>query len=259
MTIEATWPVLLDYARLNALAERLSAAFIGASPYPHIVIDDFIDIDLVRQLVAEIPENSQYKPRKDVGDIMASGNPAQFKKDFLSMEIATGRLTRQLYWELNSEEFLGFLQKLTGIDYLLPDPYLFGGGIHETRTGGFLVLHADFNKQKELGLDRRLNIILYLNEEWPDDYGGLLQLWERDQSACVKAVRPLAGRAVIFATGPDTWHGHPEPLAAPEGLSRKSLALYYYTRKRDGIDVPTKTTVWIDKPIAVDFSNIEII
>lgn len=206
-----------------------------------------------------MPENAQYKPRKDLGDLLASGNPAQFKKDFLSMEMLAGRTTRQLYWELNSADFMAFLQQLTGIDYLLPDPYLFGGGIHETRAGGYLLLHADFNKQKELGLDRRLNIIIYLNEAWQDGYGGLLQLWHRDQSACSKAVRPLAGRAVIFATESDTWHGHPEPLTTPDGVTRKSIALYYYSRARDGLDVPAQKTVWLDTVESVDLSQVEIV
>lgn len=256
---EITWSPLLDYQRLTSIASSERELFRSAAPFPHIVIDNFITKDLVGQLLAEIPENAQHKPRKDLGDMLVSGNPAQFKKDFLSMEMLAGRATRQLYWELNCADFMLFLQQLTGVDYLLPDPYLFGGGIHETRSGGYLVLHADFNKQKELGLDRRLNIIIYLNEEWQDSYGGFLQLWHRDQSACVKAVRPLAGRAVIFATEADTWHGHPEPLATPEGVTRKSIALYYYSRSRNGVEVPAKKTVWLEHSTSVDFSKVEVV
>lgn len=254
-----TWPALLDYDHLDCLAEHCSDAFRSASPFPHIVIDNFIGPDLVKLLVDEIPVNTQHKPQRDCGAILESGNLAQFKKDFLSMEMLAGRFTRQMYWELNSYQFMDFLKRLTGIDYLLPDPYLYGGGIHETRSGGFLVLHADFNKQRELGLDRRLNIIIYLNSSWSDEYGGLLQLWQRDQSACVKAIRPLAGRAVIFATESDTWHGHPEPLTVPEQVTRKSLALYFYSRTRDGLEVPVKNTVWLDKSSCVDLSNVDVI
>lgn len=241
-----TWQPLIDFDYLMSMLPEWRSAFANAEPYPHLVIDNFIDLALVRALVDEIPNYRELKNSKDAWETLDSGKAAQFKKDFLSMELRAGRLTRQMYWELNSAEFIVFLQQLTGIAGLLPDPYLLGGGIHETRRDGYLVLHADFNKQKETGLDRRLNIIVYLNETWPADYGGALQLWERDQSRCVKTVEPVAGRAVLFATEPDTWHGHPEPLRCPEEESRKSLALYYYSRTRDGVEVPAEKTLWFD-------------
>lgn len=245
-TREIVWPQIIDVAALSSQVDALKASFLNAEPFPHIVLDNFLSTEWVNALVNEIPSYRDYKQKMDVWGELDSGKAAQFKKDYLSMEIRAGRLTRQLYWELNSSEFLQLLERITGIESLLPDPYLFGGGIHETRPGGYLLLHADFNKQKETGLDRRLNIILYLNEQWEEAYGGALQLWARDQSGCVKEVMPLAGRAVIFATEKDTWHGHPEPLCCPEDDTRKSFALYYYTRKRDGEEVPQHQTLWFD-------------
>ena len=231
-TVTPGFQPLLDYARLQQIAEQEAYNFQSADPYPHIMIDDFFSPALVDAVVAEIPDYQKIKTNKDAWETLADGTVAQFRKSFLSMEMRAGRLTRQLYWELNSADFLTFLARLTGIDGLVPDPYLLGGGIHETHRNGYLMVHADFNKHPELKLDRRLNIIIYLNNDWPDAYGGHLELWDKPMQHCVKKIAPLAGRCVIFKTGRDTWHGHPHPLNCPEGRARQSLALYYYSHGR---------------------------
>ncbi len=176
---------------------------------------------------------------------MADGSYAQREKRWLSSPVAVKPVIRRLYWELNSADFLECLEILTGIQGLIPDPHLFGGGLHETRTGGYLNVHADFNKHPWFRLDRRLNLLVYLNPGWQPEWGGDLELWERDLSACVKTVSPLAGRAVLFSTTRDSFHGHPHPLACPEGVSRKSLALYYYSHGRpEGEDPSEHKTIW---------------
>jgi hypothetical protein len=223
---------LLDYDYLNQLAEREAGAFQSAEPFPHIMIDDFFSPELVEAIRAEIPDYQKLKTNKDAWETLEDGTVAQFRKTFLSMEMRAGRLTRQLYWELNSADFLTFIERLTGIEGLVPDPYLLGGGIHETKRDGYLLVHADFNKHPELKLDRRLNIIIYLNPDWPDEYGGHLELWDKPMQNCIKRIAPLAGRCVIFKTGRDTWHGHPHPLTCPENRMRQSLALYYYSHGR---------------------------
>ena len=109
------------------------------------------------------------------------------------------------------------------------DPYFLGGGFHETLRGGCLGIHADFNIHQKMKLRRRVNVLVYLNEDWDPTYGGDLELWTRDMKQKAKSVSPLFNRCVIFNTDDDSWHGHPDALACPEGKSRKSLALYYYT------------------------------
>ena len=126
-----------------------------------------------------------------------------------------------------------FLQKITGIEEtLIPDPYFEGGGFHEIKPGGFLKVHVDFHKNKKLQLSRRVNFLIYLNKDWEEEYGGHLELWEKDMSQCVSKILPKFNRAAMFSTTGDSWHGHPDPLNCPEGKSRKSLALYYYTNGR---------------------------
>jgi hypothetical protein len=140
-----------------------------------------------------------------------------------------GPNTARLAQCLNSGPFLAYLEKLTGIPNLIADPSYFGGGVHWIDNGGYLEVHADFNHLKKYNLARRINLLLYLNRDWKDEYNGHLELWDRSTMTKRKAVAPVFNRAVIFSTVKEALHGHPTPLSAPPGIARRSLALYYYT------------------------------
>jgi hypothetical protein len=142
-----------------------------------------------------------------------------------------------LLYHLNSITFLEFLSAVTGIPNLISDPSFEGGGLHQIVRGGKLGIHADFNRHRNYGLDRRLNLLLYLNKDWREEYGGHLQLWDRDMTACGAKVLPLFNRVMIFGTTDFTYHGHPDPLQCPEGMTRKSLALYYFSNGRPAAEV----------------------
>jgi len=132
--------------------------------------------------------------------------------------------------ELNSPEFLEFLSKLTGIKDLQKDDGLEGGGIHQSTRGGYLNIHADFTVHPHhRNWQRRVNVLVYLNKEWEEAWGGKLELWDKQMKACEAAVLPVFNRCVIFNTDADSYHGHPEPMTCPEGVFRRSIALYYYT------------------------------
>ena len=95
--------------------------------------------------------------------------------------------TNHLISYLNSYEFINFLSNLTGIkEKLIPDPYLWGAGYHELKDEGFLNVHADFNLHPELKLNRRINLLIYLNKDWQENYGGSLELWNREMKNCIK-------------------------------------------------------------------------
>ncbi len=189
-------------------------------PFPHIMMDDFLDPDFLRGIADEFPAQ---------GDRECFMREQERLKFQFRPDQCEGPLTRMLFAELNSRAFIAFLSGLTGIKGLIPDPYHAGAGLHETRRGGHLSIHADFPRHKEMGLTRRLNLLIYLNDDWQDDFGGALELWDRGMQAAARRIMPLFGRAVIFSTERDTFHGHPDPLTCPADRSRRSIAVYYYT------------------------------
>lgn len=116
------------------------------------------------------------------------------------------------------------VSEITGIKGLMADPDLFGAGLHCIPPGGFLNMHVDFNRHPN-GWHRRVNVLIYLNQDWRDEWGGALRLGLKPFVEYL----PIAGRCVIFETTDDSWHGHPEPITCPKDVQRRSMALYFYT------------------------------
>ena len=213
-----------DSDRLAHLAETHRESYASAKPFPHVVMDDFLPAALLRKVLDEFPTPEQVR-------WVNFGDDAQ-KKLASREENQMGLLTRLLLYQLNSSVFMNFLEALTGIEGLIPDPYFGGGGLHQIERGGYLKVHADFNWHPKLQLDRRINLLIYLNENWLDEYGGHLELWDAGMTHSVQKILPVFNRCVIFTTTDLSYHGHPDPLTCPEGRTRKSLALYYYTNGR---------------------------
>jgi Rps23 Pro-64 3,4-dihydroxylase Tpa1-like proline 4-hydroxylase len=243
---------VIDYERLLGESDSLAQQFQNADPFPHIVIDDFISPEVVSRLNAEFPDFDLKKRSKSahIPVILDDGTEAQLGKEWMSREQLVPQIYRRLYWELNSYPFVGWLEQITGINGLLADPHLRGGGVHRTQPGGYLKVHADFNKHPNFGLDRRLNLLIYLNEDWLPEYGGDLELWSQDMERCVHSVSPVAGRCVIFRTTSTSFHGHPRPLTCPPDRSRCSVALYYYSNGRGDEEqhTPEHGTLWQEVP-----------
>lgn len=242
---------VIDYDRLNAEADAMAKSFREADPFPHIVIDNFLSTEFVSRLNAEFPDMA-VKAKAGTTHIpvlLPDGSEAQLGKKWLSREQLVPFIYRRLYWELNNNPFVGLLEKITGIAGLLADPHLAGGGVHNTSPGGYLRVHADFNKHPSYGLDRRLNLLIYLNEDWLPEYGGDLELWSENMDSCIQKISPIAGRCVVFRTTSTSFHGHPHPLTCPQGRSRRSIALYYYSNGRPEEESATEHgTLWQDLP-----------
>jgi len=225
-------------SELLALAERLRDEYAAARPFPHVVIDDFLPDEVIDALLGEFPS-----PDEEV--LWQHLDHGHERKLALADEGRMGPVTRYVLSQFNSSAFVSFLEVMTDIPGLIPDPHYVGGGLHQIEPGGFLGVHADFNMHKRLRLDRRLNVLLYLNRHWAEDYGGHLQLWGRDMRGCEKEILPVAGRCVVFSTTDYSFHGHPEPLKCPLGMTRKSLALYYYSNGRPGYETsPSHSTLF---------------
>lgn len=225
LTIEAFLPL----RRMKEVAEDAHRRYLNAKPFPHVVFDDFFDPALLDQVVEEFPKPNAIR--------WQSFDSPQEIKLASATESTFGPATRLLMYHLNSITFLEFLSQVTGIDNLIPDPRFEGGGMHQIVRGGKLGVHADFNKHRQYGLDRRLNMLVYLNKNWREEYGGHLQLWDREMTQCEAKVAPLFNRVMVFGTTDFTFHGHPDPLQCPEGVTRKSLALYYFSNGRPSEEV----------------------
>jgi len=224
----------LPLSRMNELAKSAHTTYLNAKPFPHIVFDDFLDSSLLDLVLAEFPKPGEIPWQRF--------DNAQEIKLASAAEASFGPVTRLLLYHLNSITFLEFISAITGIANLIPDPSFEGGGLHQIVRGGKLGIHVDFNKDGKYGLDRRLNLLLSLNKDWREEYGGDLELWDSNVSRCESRIRPVFNRLVIFGTTDFTHHGHPDPLQCPEGMTRKSLALYYFSNGRPADEITGEHT-----------------
>ena len=235
-----------DRDQCVAEGEKRATEYQTATPFPHIVMEDFVDANVLRGIVEQFPDRD--------GRTYFDRAQERFKYQFDPNTVDSPRV-RNLLAELNSEPFLAFLSAMTGIEGLISDPYYSGGGLHETLAGGHLSVHADFNVHKEMQVERRLNLLIYLNDDWPEAYGGQLELWDKKMRAAAKSVLPVLGRAVVFNTTLQSFHGQPTPLACPPDRSRRSIATYYYTAfPKDG-SAPTRSTAFQPRPGSEDVTD----
>lgn len=201
-------------------AERYQAA----KPYNHICIDNFLPTEVVD------------KVREDLKALPDAENAFDRSQERFKTSYSPERMpfyTKTVFQALNSRPFILFLEEMTGIKGLIPDPYYIGAGIHRVANGGHLDIHADFNLHKQMRLERRLNVLIYLNPEWREEWGGSFEVWNKDMTKKEASFVPTYNRMVCFSTGSDTFHGNPEPVNHPEGEHRFSIALYYYTATWD--------------------------
>lgn len=213
---------VIDLDLLEKELSQLKVAYRSASPFPHIALDGFLLPEMARSGENEFPP-----PDRDHWVSYVHANERKFGNPDPT---SWGPALQAIWRELTSAPFIALLSEFTGIDGLVTDDTLEGAGLHQTKSGGFLNIHADFTVHPHRQhLHRRVNLLVYLNDDWPESYGGELELWSRDTKFCEETIAPIGNRAVIFTAGADTWHGHPEPLRCPPDRARQSLAIYYYT------------------------------
>ena len=211
----------------RALGKEFTATYQAASPYPHVVIDDFLPPALLDKVLVWFGAD-----QSGIEDVTFDRPQERFKSSFQPDSL--GNELRQLFYSFNSRPFIKIMENITGIKGLIPDPHFLGAGIHEIKQGGHLSVHADFNHHVPMNLERRINVLIYLNKDWELEYGGSLELWDATMGNCVQTIVPVFNRCVIFNTTSNSQHGNPQPIAHPQGTSRKSIALYYYTSTWNG-------------------------
>lgn len=235
-------PFRFERRHLAELAAAHHEEYVGARPFPHIVLDEFLPEPVLDAVLREFPSQE--------GEAWMRFQSDNERKLASREDTPMGDSTLHLLRELNSAPFIEFLERLTGITGLVPDPHFEGGGLHQITPGGHLNVHVDFNRHPRTGLERRLNVLIYLNRDWRPEYGGALELWDQGMERCERSILPVFNRLVAFSTTEDSYHGHPEPLNCPEGWTRKSLALYYYSlpRSRSLSSGGSHNTVWKRRP-----------
>lgn len=225
---EARPGAAVDIAKLENDLEGLRARYRSATPFPHIVVDDFLDPDVAALAMKEFPPLD-----RDSWNNYVHANERKFSH---TDPTEWGLTLQRILADLNSERFARFVAQLTGFDTLIADHSLEGGGLHQSSAGGFLNIHADFTVHPHHPKwRRRANLLLYLNDEWKPEYGGNLELWSTDMRHCEASIAPIGNRVVIFTTDVDSYHGHPEPMTCPPDVGRRSLALYYFSVEDDPI------------------------
>ena len=205
---------------MNSLKE----SFNSRKPFRYLVLDNFFHEDSAEEVLAAYPgtETGQWDGTTYVDQ----------KNKFQLRSFEKNSLLEQVFAELNGTEFICWLQKLTGIQDMHSDDELFGGGLHQSTRGAFLNVHVDYNIHPRTKLHRRLNVLVYMNKNWKEEYEGHLELWDMQRNRLLERVAPTFNRCVIFETNEVSYHGHPKPLNTPVHVSRKSLATYYYTPER---------------------------
>ena len=233
-----TWSQHIDFERISLRFSQESKNYAQANPFPHVVFHDLFDPVLLREVAKEFPHPNGM-------DGFFHG-VEQGGKSYLQDYEKLGPASRELIAALNSGPFVRALCKLTSINHLLSDPYLSGGGLHQTGRGGRLKIHSDFNFHSELRLSRRVNLLIYLNEGWENSWGGNLELWDKEMSHAVVSVPPKMGSVVVFTCSDNSYHGLPDDIKCPDGVFRKSIAMYYYSVPEDAEIV--HSTVWKERP-----------
>lgn len=244
------FPFIIDSMMHREKIKELHSSYREALPFKHVVIDDFLPAMHVEFLASHFPP-----PEHPVWLEWKLRLPNQYGKQGVGDSEKFSLLDpafRLALNEFNASPFLSFVEGVTGIEKLIPDPYFTGGGIHQILEGGILYIHTDFNIYEKLNLYRQVNVLIYLTDGWLPAYGGQLEFWDRSPwfcGQCVKAIAPLFNRAVIFKTGKASFHGHPLEWSAPAHVTRRSIALYYYiSEKMEGC-------AYSDK---VDFTGVSV-
>ena len=208
--------------------------YLNEQPFPHIVIDNFFKKDYLDQILRDVNllklDNATHK-------FTNKKCPYEYNKYTFDLSKCSN-LLKDVFKELDSEDFLNILSKLTSIQNIIDNQEggTRGSGIHKIKKGGYLGIHTDFNTykhSKQGNLDRRINLLVYLNPDWKEEYGGHLKLIEYNNEKNKKEILPVLNRCVIFSTTNKSWHGHDDPLKCPNDIFRTSIANYYYTKNNN--------------------------
>lgn len=230
----------IDLEQLDKVYPNIHKNFGNAIPFPHIILDHFMkefSCNVLREEYLHSENKQQWNQYYHFNE----------RKEGITEISKFGTKTREILKEFASQRFISWLEKISGLNGLQWDDELDGGGLHKIGRGGYLNIHTDFLAHpRKKNWSRQLNVLLYLNKNWKESYGGNLELWDENMHECKVAIEPLFNRCVIFQTNHKSFHGHPNPLDCPEGEFRRSLALYYF--KEEDKNISLRSTYYRSRP-----------
>ena len=262
MTVSIATEPLFDYDQWGASLVTDARTYQQNEPYPHISFDNFLSPSAAEAALEAFPSVT------DAGWIHYV-HVNEKKHGLNKMELLPEPI-QAVIREMNSPQFVAYLSELTGIPNLLADDSLEGGGLHQSKRNGFLNVHADFTVHPhKRNWRRRVNLLIYLNKDWQPDYRGDLELWDRQMKGAVTKIAPIFNRCAIFNTDEDSYHGLPDPILCPDDMTRKSIALYYFTEeataptlratnyKARPDDGAKAILIWLDKKAVAAYTTIK--
>jgi Rps23 Pro-64 3,4-dihydroxylase Tpa1-like proline 4-hydroxylase len=231
----------IDISSLNDRENAIREDFHSKKPFRYTTIESLLNQDRLKEILDSYPA---------IKDGLWDGRTyIDQNNKFQKNTFDPDSIFNEIFDELNSGPFLQWLQRITGIQNLVADSELFGGGLHQSITGAFLNVHVDYNVHPKTKFHRRLNVLIYLNDDWREEYEGCLELWDftGEKKLLLDRIAPTLNRCVIFETNEISFHGHPKPLRTPPDINRKSIATYYYTATRPESEVaPEHNTIYIN-------------
>jgi|APGre2960657404_1045060.scaffolds.fasta_scaffold101538_1 Rps23 Pro-64 3,4-dihydroxylase Tpa1-like proline 4-hydroxylase len=231
--------LLNEWSTNNEKLLEMKNHFDNSSPFPFVVIPNFFKSNVAEEIYNSFPkiEGCDKKLWKNQGWHIYD-NPIEGKLTIDDYKIMNnyGEILSNMWETLESSDFIETISNITGIENLEKDPYRHGAGLHCHPPDGKLEMHLDYSIHPITGKERRLNLLIYMNKEWCNEWGGNLELWEgnndRMTNGPIHSISPKYNHAILFRTSDVSWHGMPEPIKCPIGNSRKSIAIYYVSENR---------------------------
>jgi hypothetical protein len=232
----------INFESLNERLESIKKDFNDpAKPFRYVMFENFFYPDKAETIYDSYPSITDGK--------WDSTTYVDQKNKFAKTKFEEGSVLKNVFEEMNSKTLTQWLEQITGIKDILGDEELFGGGLHQSVKGAFLNVHVDYNIHPTTKYHRRMNVLVYMNKDWKEEYEGYLELWDLSGGKMnqIARIAPAFNRCVIFETSEISFHGHPKPLNAPSGINRKSLATYYYTVDRPANEIASEhNTIYVN-------------
>lgn len=231
----------IDFDSLNNRLDAIRRDYQSKQPFMFTMFEDFFRKEVADRILSDYPVIEK--------GLWDGTTYIDQKNKFQKTTFQDNSVFNDVFHELNSPGLLQWLEMITGINDLRGDDELFGGGLHQSIAGAFLNVHVDYNIHPKTKFHRRLNLLVYMNKDWREEYEGYLELWDlrKGHKKLLGKFAPLFNRCVIFETNEISYHGHPKPLKTPEGVNRKSIATYYYTKTRPEHEIaPEHNTIYVN-------------